>query len=97
MSRSSNVRGAGSPMRRASSENARTEKSTGAAGARAPRAVPDLPEFDPDDVDPQELRDFISADWVEVKADPGFRERLRGQLWEMLSGNRSETDREEDA
>jgi len=96
MSRSSSSRGTGSPMRRVSRDGARPQKSKGAAGTRAPQAGPELSDFDPDDVDPQELRDFISADWVEVKADPGFRERLRSQLWEMLSGTRAAADGDDD-
>jgi hypothetical protein len=35
-------------------------------------------------IDPAELREFLSADFVEEKADPAFRERLRSLLWEMV-------------
>jgi hypothetical protein len=31
-----------------------------------------------------ELREFLEGDLVDVKADPEFKERLRGQLWQML-------------
>lgn len=53
----------------------------GSGGAARP---PELVDLDPDDVDPEELREFMAADWVEVQADPGFRERLRVKLWDML-------------
>ncbi len=32
----------------------------------------------------EELREFLSADLFEVPADPGFKERLREQLWSFL-------------
>lgn len=31
-----------------------------------------------------ELREFLEADYVEVDADPLFRERLRRKLWATL-------------
>ena len=31
-----------------------------------------------------ELREFLEADLVEVRADPEFKERLRRRLWEMV-------------
>lgn len=31
-----------------------------------------------------ELREFLEADYVEVDADPLFRERLRRKLWAAL-------------
>ena len=32
----------------------------------------------------EELRDFLEADLVDVRADPEFKERLKRQLWKML-------------
>ncbi len=32
----------------------------------------------------EELRDFLEADLVDVRADPEFKERLRRQLWKMV-------------
>ncbi len=31
-----------------------------------------------------ELREFLEADLVEVRADPEFKEKLRRRLWEMV-------------
>ncbi len=31
-----------------------------------------------------ELREFLEADLVDVRADPAFKERLRRRLWEMV-------------
>ena len=31
-----------------------------------------------------ELREFLEADRVEVHADPGFKERLRRSLWDLV-------------
>ncbi len=31
-----------------------------------------------------ELREFLEADLVEVHADPGFKERLRRSLWDLV-------------
>ncbi len=31
-----------------------------------------------------ELREFLEADLVDVRADPLFKERLRRRLWEMV-------------
>jgi hypothetical protein len=33
---------------------------------------------------PEELREFVAADFVEVKADPAFREGLRKKLWTLV-------------
>jgi hypothetical protein len=40
-------------------------------------------EFSPD-----ELRDFLAGDLVEVQADPQFKERLRAKLWDALKSRR---------
>ncbi len=34
---------------------------------------------------PEELRDFLAADILEVQADPAFKEELRSKLWKMVS------------
>lgn len=41
------------------------------------------------EVDPEELRDFLAADLLEVEADPVFRERLRHKLWKLVRSRRS--------
>ena len=95
MSRSSNWRAGGTTLPRSSVRGGQPSGSSGgSAGQPSAPLVPELPDFDPEDVDPDELRDFMSADWVEVKADPGFRERLRSQLWDML--RRSHRDEGDD-
>ena len=35
-------------------------------------------------IDPAELRDFLAGDLVAEQADPGFKERLRSTLWELV-------------
>ncbi len=32
----------------------------------------------------EELRDFLEADLVNVRADPEFKERLKRRLWKMV-------------
>ena len=39
---------------------------------------------DPADFDPDELREFLGADFVDVPVDHGFKERLREKLWNMV-------------
>lgn len=36
------------------------------------------------DFDPAEFAEFLEADDAPVPVDPGFRERLRNQLWGMV-------------
>ncbi len=31
-----------------------------------------------------ELREFLETDPLEVRADPGFKERLREKLWDLI-------------
>lgn len=35
----------------------------------------------------EELRDFLAADLLHVRVDPAFKERLRRELWELVSAN----------
>lgn len=35
-------------------------------------------------IDPDELRDFLSADGTDAKADPAFKENLREALWKIV-------------
>jgi hypothetical protein len=35
-------------------------------------------------IDPEELRDFLSADGTDVGADPAFKENLRAALWKIV-------------
>ena len=43
----------------------------------------DLAE-NPMDFDPDELREFLAADMMEVPVAPGFKEQLRRKLWLMV-------------
>jgi hypothetical protein len=36
------------------------------------------------DFHPDELREFLEADLVDVPADPEFKERLRIKLWDLV-------------
>ncbi len=36
------------------------------------------------DVTLEELREFLEADRLDVRADPRFKERLRRKLWEIV-------------
>ena len=38
----------------------------------------------PVEVTADELREFLEADALDVRADPAFKERLRLQLWEIV-------------
>lgn len=40
------------------------------------------------DFSPEELREFISADYLETRADPAFKESLRKKLWTLVSNRR---------
>jgi len=40
----------------------------------------------------EDLREFLAADRLEVRADPYFREQLRKKLWAMVSGEGGEDD-----
>ena len=58
----------------------RYERGVGMAGKDQEAAVEDgLGDFTMD-----ELREFLEADLVEVRADPEFKERVRRRLWEMV-------------
>jgi hypothetical protein len=37
------------------------------------------------DFSPEELREFVSADHFETRADPAFKESLRKKLWTLVS------------
>lgn len=62
----------------------------GARGERPPEVdgVTDSDWRDPfdgsSDVDPDELREFLSADMMPLKADPAFKESLRRKLWLVI-------------
>jgi hypothetical protein len=48
---------------------------------------------DPMNFDPDELREFLSADMMDVPVRPGFKEQLRRKLWLMVKlryGGRSD-------
>ncbi|MEE3326874.1 MAG: hypothetical protein VX252_06055 [Myxococcota bacterium] len=36
-------------------------------------------------IDPAELKEFLEGDWTHIQADPGFKERLRAELWRMVT------------
>ena len=37
------------------------------------------------DITLEELREFLEADLLDVKADPAFKEQLRKKLWDLLN------------
>jgi hypothetical protein len=39
---------------------------------------------DPMSFDPDELREFLAADIMDVPVDPVFKEQLRRLLWELV-------------
>lgn len=40
---------------------------------------------DADNFTPDELREFLAADYLETQADPTFKESLRKRLWTLVS------------
>jgi len=48
--------------------------------------TPDLDVGDSADqaIDPEELREFLAADFLECPADPIYKERLREKLWRIV-------------
>ena len=58
------------------------------------------PDTDPDlagdsmAIDPDELREFLSADGTDAKADPVFKQRLRETLWKMVEDQYGPADDE---
>lgn len=97
MSRSGDFKSRGVGVRRAAPGASTKQVRSPAPGGTPGLPVEDPLDFDPDDIDPEELHEFMEGgDWVDVKADPTFREQLRTRLWEMLrarhggDGERSE-------
>lgn len=63
----------------------------GRGRGQPPRSTEDVSESDwqdilgdPTDFDPDELREFLAADLMDVPTRPGFKERLRRKLWLMV-------------
>jgi len=57
-----------------------------AAATRPGRILGDcdaVADADPD-ISPEELREFLSADFLETDADPIFKEALREKLWTLV-------------
>ena len=46
------------------------------------------------DVTLEELREFLEADRIDVHADPGFKERLRRKLWQIVRVRSGEPPRD---
>ena len=45
----------------------------------------DVPDgADAADFTPEELREFLAADYLDTYADPGFKDRLRKKLWTLV-------------
>jgi hypothetical protein len=40
-----------------------------------------------------ELREFLEADLIDVRADPEFKERLRRRLWDLVLARSSRNQR----
>ena len=49
----------------------------------------------PEDIGEEELRDFLAADYLEVRADPSFREGLRRRLWSIVSNRYGRSTRDD--
>jgi hypothetical protein len=47
------------------------------------------------EIDPEELREFLAADLLEVKADPLFKENLRQKLWRIVRARQAQTPSDE--
>jgi hypothetical protein len=45
---------------------------------------------------PEELREFLEGDLLDVRADPEFKERLRRMLWDMVRARRQQRRCDED-
>ena len=43
-------------------------------------------------IDPEELREFLSADGTDVGADPAFKQRLRETLWKLVENQHGLSD-----
>ena len=43
-----------------------------------------------------ELREFLEADLIDVRADPDFEERLRRRLWDLVLARSSRNQKRED-
>ena len=59
---------------------------------------PDAPFVDEElaGVSVEELREFLEADHLEVRADPGFEERLRRKLWDLVLARAGTSSPDED-
>jgi hypothetical protein len=56
----------------------------GSAGEVEPESLTDDSVEAAMDFDPDELREFLAADLVDVPIDPAFKLRLRSKLWHMV-------------
>jgi hypothetical protein len=92
MSRPTDSRKAGVSLPRAPRRKQARDSAAGSRGPGAGTEPPSLPGLDEEDIDPDELREFMADDWADVKADPGFREQLRRRLWDMLRQSRRDGD-----
>jgi hypothetical protein len=54
------------------------------ARSRRERTEPELPEEVAAEFSTEELLEFLEADHAPDTADPGFRERLREELWQLV-------------
>ena len=61
-------------------------RSVAASGTSSSRSEVELEVTDENEMDfpIEELREFLSADFFEVPADPNFKQGLRDKLWQML-------------
>lgn len=64
---------------------------------REQQQLQDVIEEIPDDVDVDELREFLEADELDIEADPLFRERLRRKLWAIVRDRFGSRSREGDS
>ena len=82
MKRGANWGDSSSPLRRTAGASGDRRAASRAPGNARSGDLVEPPDID--DIDPDELREFMSGELTGAEADPGFRERLRGRLWEIL-------------
>ena len=83
----------GSERPGASSVGADTIRTWTTPGTTPPGTNPDL-AGDSMAIDPEELREFMSADGTDAKADPAFKQSLRETLWKLVEDQYGRSDDE---
>ncbi len=79
-------------MKRPRDRETRGGQTHGSAGSRDEVMDETANEFTLD-----ELREFLEADFVDVHADPAFKEQLRSKLWKLIQMQRGQRGGEGDS